>query len=190
MAEKTGVEALLDAWRKQTEEGAQAWLRQVAQPSMSAKEADLSQFWRPAIEQWMAASSGLLAQAPTTPELAEQWKRSLDQWIAAWSRALEQAMGTEAFAQALGRYLDQWLSQQGPAKTLIEQATDTSLAALGLPSRSQVTAIARQQADLEDRLEGLEDRLDTLLTRMDGLVRLVEAGDRPARRRTPSKEVS
>ncbi len=190
MGERTDVEALLDAWRKQTEEGLQAWLRQLTQTPASGTEADPGRLWRPVIEQWMAASSGLLAHAPATPELAEQWKRGLDQWIGAWSQALEQAMGTEAFAQALGQYLDHWLSQQGPLKAVNGQVTDITLAALGLPSRVQVTAIARQQADLEDRLEGLEDRLDTLLTRMDELVRAVGARGRPLQRRTPAKEVS
>ena len=77
-------------------------------------------------------------------------------------------MGTETFAQARGKQLDLWLSVQGPAKKAADQATEAALAALGVPSRSQVAGIAQQIMDLEDRIEALQDRLDALVTLLDG----------------------
>ena len=118
MVDNSSTQALFDLWKKQIEEGTQAWARLVGQLSQSGQSqaADPLQFWRPFMDQGMAAWSKLLTQGPPTPELFTQWKQFLDQWIAAWQKVLEQAMGTEAFAQALGKYLDQWLSLQAPIK--------------------------------------------------------------------------
>ncbi len=158
MTEQSANQKLFDLWKKQIEEGARTWARMTGQP----QTIDPAQFWRPFMDQGMAAWATLLTQGPMTSDLLTQWKQFLDQWIGAWARVLEQAMGTEAFAQALGKYLDQWLSLQAPMKKLTEESTEATLSALGIPSRSQLTGIARQIMDLDDRIEGLEDRLNTL----------------------------
>jgi hypothetical protein len=120
------------------------------------------------MDQGVASWSRLMSQGPASPDLMEQWKQFLDQWVEAWSKALAQAMGTEAFAQALGRYLDQWLATQGPVKKVAEQSTEAVLQSLGLPSRTQVTNVARQLIELEERLERLEDRIIAVLRRREG----------------------
>ncbi len=165
MAGDQATQGMFDLWKKQIDEGTQAWQRMVGQ----SQAADPAQFWRPFMDQGIAAWSKLLAQGPVTPDLMAQWKQFLDQWIAAWGKVLEQSMGTEAFAQALGKQLEQWLSMQGPAKKAADEATEATLAALGVPSRAQVVGVARQLEDLEDRLEGLEDRLAEVLARLDKL---------------------
>jgi hypothetical protein len=109
-----------------------------------------------------------MSQGPASPDLFGQWKQFLDQWIEAWSKALGQAMGTEAFAQTLGSYLDRWLQAQGPVKKAGEESAETLLQALGLPSRAQVVGVARQLAEVDDRLERLEDGIAVLLRRRDG----------------------
>jgi len=163
MAETSGTQALFDLWKKQIEEGTEAWKRLMDQAG------DPTLFWRPFMDQGIQAWSKLLSQGPVTPDLLSQWKQFQDQWIAAWSKVLEQAMGTEAFARALGKYLEQWLALQAPLKKAAGESTEAMLLALGMPSRSQVVGIARQLVDLEERLEGLEDRLGALLARMDDL---------------------
>jgi poly(hydroxyalkanoate) synthase III subunit E len=158
---------LFDLWRRQIEEGAQAWARMVAE-TPGRTPPDPAAFWRPLMDQGVAAWSRIMSQGPASPDLMGQWKQFLDQWIEAWSKALGQAMGTEAFAQALGTYLDRWLLTQGPAKKAGEEAAEAMLQTLGLPSRAQVTGIARQIVELEDRLERLEDGIGVLLRRRDG----------------------
>jgi polyhydroxyalkanoate synthesis regulator phasin len=97
-----------------------------------------------------------------------QWKQFLDQWIAAWSRVLEQAMGTDAFAKAMGKQLEGFLNVSGPAKKAAEQQIEVSLSGLGMPSRTQVTALARHLAQVEEKINTLEDKLDRVLHRLDG----------------------
>jgi hypothetical protein len=161
MAESS-AQQLVDLWKQQIEEGSQAWLRLLGQ----GQAVDPQLFWRPFMDQGMAAWSRLMTQGAPSPDLLSQWKQFLDQWIAAWSRVLEQAMGTEAFAKALGAQLETFLNAAGPAKRAADQQLETGLAALGVPSRAQVTAVAAQLVHLEQKLEALEDKLDAALARL------------------------
>ena len=189
MVENSSTQALFDLWKKQIEEGTQAWARlvgQLGQPGQGPMP-DPLQFWRPFMDQGLAAWSKLLTQGPATPELLTQSKQFLDQWIAAWGKVLEQAMGTEAFAQAMGKYLDQWLLIQAPVKKVAEESTEATLQALGIPSRGQVVGIARQLVDLEDRIEGVEDRLGVLIARMDDLFKSLTDHEAAAARRAAER---
>src|SRR6266705_2161869 len=146
MAENAGQQ-MFEAWRKQVEEGGQAWLRMLGQ----GQPVDPQAFWRPFMDQGMAAWSKVMTQGTASPDLMAQWKQFLDQWIAAWSKVLEQAMGTENFAQAMGKQLE------------------GGLATMGLPSRTQVIGLAKQIAGLEDKIENVEDRVDAVLARLDSM---------------------
>jgi hypothetical protein len=119
-------------------------------------------------EQGLAQWARLFAQTPVTPELMGQWKQFLDQSIEAWSRAVSQAMSTEAFAQMMGKTLDQWMVAQAPARRLADQSVESALQALNLASRTQVAGVARQLADLEERLDRLEDALAAVARRLPG----------------------
>ena len=118
------------------------------------------------LDQGVQTWARLFAQAPATPELLTQWKQFLDQWIEAWSKVLGQAMGTEQFAKLMGQSLDQFLVAQAPVKKAVDQQVEQALQALNLPSRSQVTAIAKQIVELEERIERLEDAITTALRKV------------------------
>jgi len=189
MAETPSLQALFDTWKKQFEEGTQAWAKLVGQ----GQAVDPAAFWRPLMDQGVAAWSKLFMQGPVTPDLMTQWKQFLDQWIAAWSKLHEQAMGTEAFAHTLGKCLEQWLTLQAPMKKFADESAETTLTALGIPSRSQVLGIARQVMDLDDRIHRLEERLDALMARMGDLFKAladheVAAAHRAAGKRTTKKK--
>jgi hypothetical protein len=183
MVEHPSTQALIDLWKKQMEEGTQAWAKIAAQ----GQAVDAAAFLRPFMDPGMAAWSKVFAQGSVTPDLMTQWKQFLDQWIAAWSKVLEQAMGTEAFAQALGKSLEQWLTNQAPMRRIAEQSTEATLSTLGIPSRSQVLGIARQVIGLDDRIEGLEDRLDALMARMDDLFKALADHETAAANRAAGK---
>jgi hypothetical protein len=178
MDTSASTQQLFDLWRRQIEDSTQAWARLIGAPP-GPSGPDAAVFWRPLMDQGIAAWSRIMSQAPVSPELMGQWKQFLDAWIEAWSKALGQAMGTEAFAQALGQYLDQWLAGYGPTKKATEQTMETTLHSLGLPTRGQVTGVAQQIVELEERLERLEDALGALLKRLE----TGNAGDRKNHRR-------
>ena len=120
------------------------------------------------MEHGLQTWSRIFATTPVTPDLMSQWKQFLDQSIEAWSRALGQVMGTDNFAQAMGRSLDQWLTSYAPVKKATDQSMDATLQALNLPTRTQVTALAKQIMDLEERLDRLEDGIAAVLRRLEG----------------------
>jgi hypothetical protein len=158
----TGTQQLMDLWKRQIEEGSQAWLRALGQ----GQTLDPQAFWRPFMDQGMAAWARVMTQGAPAPDLMAQWKQFLDQWIAAWSRVLEQAMGTDAFAQTLGKQLEGFLNSAGPARKAAEQQVEAGLAAAGLASRSQVTGVAARITELEEKIDGLDDKLDAVLKRL------------------------
>jgi hypothetical protein len=168
---RDGRSAALRSLEEQVEEGSQAWLRTLGQ----GQPADPQSFWRPFMDQGMAAWSKLMTQGPPSADLMGQWKQFLDQWIAAWSKVLEQAMGTETFAQAMGKQMESFLNTSGPVKKAAEQQIDAGLAGLGLPSRSQVIGVAAQIVQLEDKVDGLEDRLDAVAKELRELTAAVKA---------------
>lgn len=162
----TGSQQLLEMWKKQVEDGTQAWLRMMGQGGQGM---DPQAFWRPFMDQGMAAWSRVMTQGAPSPDLMGQWKQFLDQWIAAWAKVLEQAMGTDTFAQAMGKQMESFLSVSGPMKKAAEQQIEVSVAGLGLPSRSQVVALAKHVVQLEEKIDGLEDRLEAVLKKLNDL---------------------
>jgi hypothetical protein len=158
---------LFDLWRRHLEESTQAWSRLVSQTPPAAVP-DPVGFWRPVLNQGLEQWARMFAQTPASPDLMGQWKQFLDQWIEAWSRVLGQAMGTEGFAQMMGRSLEGWLAAQAPVKKAGEQALEQTLQSLNVASRSQLTAVAKQIVELEERLERIEDGLAAVLARLEG----------------------
>ena len=156
---------LFDMWRRQLEESTQAWTRLVSQAP--APPPDPMAFWRPVLNQGLEQWARMFAQTPASPDLVTQWKQFLDQWIEAWSRVLGQAMNTEVFAQLMGRSLEGWLTAQAPFKKAGEQALEQAVTTLNLASRSQLTAVAKQIVELEERLERVEDGVQAILRRLD-----------------------
>jgi len=175
MTEIPSSQQLFELWKKQLEEGAASWTQLLAKtPAPGADPAGF--WWKPMFEGGLAQWARLFAQTPVTPDLMTQWKQFLDQSIEAWSKALSQAMNTDAFAQMMGKTLDQWLSAQGPAKRAADQAVETGLQALNLPSRTQVASVAKQIVELEERLEHLEDAIAALGRRLESTPRPPAAG--------------
>jgi hypothetical protein len=165
MADAATLNPLFEMWRKQFEESAAAWTRMMGQTPPVPN--DPTAFWRPVLNQGLEQWARLFSQTPLTPDLATQWKHFIDQWIEAWSKALGQAMNTEAYAQMMGKYLDQWLVANAPVKRAAEQQIEQALQIFNLASRTQLTAVAKQIVELEERLERMEDALGAILRRLD-----------------------
>jgi hypothetical protein len=162
----TTVTQFFDIWRRQLEESTQAWARMVGQSPLASPAPDPMAFWRPVLNQGLEQWARLFAQTPVSPDVVTQWKQFLDQWIDAWSKVLGQAMSTDAFAQLMGRSLESWLAAQTPVKRAGDQALEQTLQALNVASRSQLTAVARQIVELEERLERVEEGIQAVLGRL------------------------
>jgi hypothetical protein len=157
---------LFDLWKKQLEEGGQAWARMLGQNPTPTP--DPFSFWKPAMEHGLQTWARIFATTPVSPDLMTQWKQFLDQSIEAWSKALSQVMSTEAYAQAMGKALEQWTTSYAPAKKQADQSIESTLQALNVPTRTQVTALSKQLMDFEERLDRLEDGIAAILRRLEG----------------------
>ena len=157
---------LFDLWKKQVDEGTQAWARLIGQNPTPTP--DPMSFWKPAMEHGLQTWARVFATTPVTPDLMSQWKQFLDQSIEAWSKALSQVMTTDAYAQAMGKSLEQWMASYAPVKKQADQSIESALQALNVPTRAQVTSIAKQLMDLEERLDRLEDGIAAVLRRLEG----------------------
>jgi hypothetical protein len=155
-----------DLWRRQLEESTQAWSRMVSQAPPAAPP-DPTAFWRPVLNQGLEQWARMFAQTPATPDLMAQWKQFLDQWIEAWSRVLGQAMSTESFAKLMGGSLENWLAAQAPVKKAGDQALEQTLQGLNVASRTQLTSVAKQIVELEERLERVEEGIQAILHRLE-----------------------
>ena len=175
---ENATQQLFDLWKRQLDEGTQAWARMLSQtpPATHAAEStvDPMAMWRPMMDQAFQQWARVLAQGPLTPDALTQWKQLMDQTLEAWSRALSQVMGTDAFAQSLGKTLDQVLTASAPMKKAADQSIESTLQALNLPSRSQLTGVAKQIVQLEERIDGLEETLGVITRRLDDIARALE----------------
>ena len=167
MADQPAATQLFDIWKRQLEESTQAWTRLLGQQTPQAPPLDPAAFWRPVLNQGLETWARMFAQTPASPEMLTQWKLFLDQWIDAWSRALGQTMGTEQFAKLINQQLDAMLAAQAPGRKMFDQQVEQMLQTFNLPSRAQLTGVAKQIVELEDRIERLEDKLGAVLRRLE-----------------------
>src|SRR5882724_2607015 len=118
--------------------------------------------------------------ADATPnQLFEMWRKQVEESTQAWTRLLSQRAPTMAPPDPTAFWrpvLDQGLETraklfaQTPATPELLPQSEQALQALQLPSRSQVTAVAKMIVELEERMERLEDRIDAVLRRLDATV--------------------
>ena len=172
MADATpSSQQFFDLWRKQIEQGTQQWAQMVSQTSQPTSPMDPTAFWWPVLNSGLEQWARMFATTPASPDLIAQWKQFLDQWIEAWSKALGQTMGTENFAKMMGSSLDQMLNAMGPAKKAAQQQIDAALESMNIASRSQLTGVAKQIVELEERIDRVEDGISAILRKLDELAR-------------------
>src|SRR3989338_8448331 len=146
MAETPATNQLFELWKRQLEEGTQAWTRLLGQQAPQAPAIDPAAFWRPVLNQGLETWARLFAQTPASPEMLTQGKQ---------------------FARLINQQLDAMLTAQAPLKKAFDKQVEQALQTFNLPSRAQLTGVARQIVELEDRIERMEDTLGAVLRRLE-----------------------
>ncbi|PMP81361.1 MAG: hypothetical protein C0183_12335 [Roseiflexus castenholzii] len=88
--------------------------------------------------------------------------KARDATLDAWAKAMIDLVNTETFARWVGATLDSYLIASAPLQNLINTSMKTSLARLNLPSREELTTLARRVTNIEMRLDDIEIKLDQL----------------------------
>lgn len=88
--------------------------------------------------------------------------KARDATLDAWAKSMIDLVNTETFARWIGATLDSYLIASAPIQNLIDTSMKTSLARLSLPSRDEVTTLARRMTTIEMRLDDMDVKLDQL----------------------------
>src|SRR6267378_3089018 len=121
----------------------------------------LLDLWRKQFEESAAAWTRMVEQAPPPPtDPTAFWRPVLNQGLEQWARMFAQTPASPDLATQWKQFLDQWIEAWS---RVLEQAVTT----LNLASRSQLTAVAKQIVELEERLERVEDGVQAILKRLD-----------------------
>jgi polyhydroxyalkanoic acid synthase PhaR subunit len=89
-------------------------------------------------------------------------RKARDATLDAWAKAMIDLVNTETFARWIGATLDSYLIASAPLQNLINTSMKTSLARLNLPSRDELTTLARRVTNIEMRLDDIEIKIDQL----------------------------
>ncbi|MDZ4718685.1 MAG: hypothetical protein SH847_09535 [Roseiflexaceae bacterium] len=90
--------------------------------------------------------------------------RSLrDATLETWSKTAIDAVNTDLFAQWLGAYMNTSLAASAPIQRVLDQYMQAVLPRLNMPSRDEVTGVARRLTNIEMRLDDLDGRIDDIL---------------------------
>lgn len=89
-------------------------------------------------------------------------RKARDATLDAWAKAMIDLVNTETFARWVGATLDSYLIASAPLQTLIDTSMKTSLARLNMPSRDELTTLARRITNIEMRLDDLDVKVDQL----------------------------
>lgn len=79
------------------------------------------------------------------------------------SKTAIEAVNTDLFAQWLGAYLNTSLTVGAPIQRAVDQYMQAVLPRLNMPSRDEVTSLARRLTNIELRLDDLDGRIDDIL---------------------------
>ncbi len=120
---------------------------------------------------------------PTSPmaDPLAVWREWVAQSERQWNAFLNQAMATDQYSQSIGRFMDLYLAMQ---KSLAE-TMGRYLAALNVPSRTDLLALGDRLSAIEERLARIESSLGRV-----GPDRSPSAADRPPRTRRPPSPMS
>lgn len=98
------------------------------------------------------------------PFISPALLRSLrDSTLETWSKLAIDVVNTDLFAQWLGIYLSTTLAATAPLQQQLSQYTEALLPRLNLPSRAEVTSVARRLTAIEMRLDDIDAQVADLL---------------------------
>jgi hypothetical protein len=107
----------------------------------------------------------------STPSMnsMESWIKLRDTMMENWSKAMTDIVASDEYAQAVGTMLDNYLTMTMPAQQSVERAMGPILAQLNMPSRSELTSLAKRLTNIELRLDDFDAKLDAILASLDKL---------------------
>lgn len=113
---------------------------------------------------WMDAAERMVERANDAFEGEDvEMEEFRDTWLNAANQAFKESMNTTAFAAATGQTVEQALEAQQQS----QEAAETTLHSLGMPTESDVEEVGERLVELERRQQAVENKLDRVLEQIE-----------------------
>jgi peptidoglycan hydrolase CwlO-like protein len=99
----------------------------------------------------------------------DAWLKWRDMMLESWSKTMSDFVATDAYAQTTGTLLGNYLTLTTPAQEAVERAMEPVLTQLNMPSKSEITSLARRMTNIELRLDDLDAKLDDIQSSLEKL---------------------
>ena len=168
--------ALVEQWNEQFLDalednmGAQAqfvesWSEAVEDVSEDDEMAEGVEGYARAYDAWMNASQQMVERMNDVVEGEDvEIDEFRDIWLNTANEAFKEVMSTTAFAKLTGETVGDVLEAQQQA----DEAAETTLRTLGLPTESDVVEVGDRLVELERRQHAVEQKLDRVLEHLEG----------------------
>lgn len=115
--------------------------------------------------------------ADTTPETdaAESLKKMQGIWLDGWAKMLGEGVQTPEYGKMMGQWMESWVSTGGSARQQIEQITEQYLEQMSLPSRKELTSVAKRITNLEMKLDDMDAKVDQILAYIGAMSQAMQA---------------
>jgi hypothetical protein len=106
--------------------------------------------------------------------MMDVWKQTRDANLEAWAKFMTDIVNSDEYSQATGTALAQSLALSQPFRQTLERLMTSSLQALNMPSRTELTTLAERAVNIEFRLDDLDLKVSAnqkvLLAALKGIV--------------------
>jgi hypothetical protein len=82
--------------------------------------------------------------------------------LESWSKMMIDMVNSEAYSKATGQWLDTYVTMSQPFQHIIETTMTQVLTGLNMPTRHDVTTLAKRLTNVETRLDDLDAKLDDI----------------------------
>lgn len=113
-------------------------------------------------------------QTPNT-EAAESLKKMQGIWLDGWAKMLGEGVQTPEYGKMMGQWMETWLSTGGSARQQLEQITEQYLEQMSLPSRKELTSVAKRITHLEMKLDDLDAKMDQVVAYIGAMTQAMQA---------------
>jgi len=160
-------EQFLDAVEQNMEaqaEFVESWAETVEATGERTEGSEGVEGYARAYEAWMDAAQQMVERANDAVEGDEvELDEFRDVWLNTANEAFKEVMSTSAFAAATG----QTVAGAMEAKRQADEAAETTLHELGLPTESDVQEVGDRLVELERRQHAVERKLDQVLDHLE-----------------------
>lgn len=116
-----------------------------------------------------------MSDATPETEAAESLKKMQGIWLDGWSKMLGEGVQTPEYGKMMGQWMETWMSTGGSVRQQLEQTTEQYLEQMSLPSRKELSSVAKRITNLEMKLDDLDAKMDQVVAYIGAMSQAMQA---------------